>query len=199
MIGIDNSFEFVMVVVAAITGMLLFAAATQGYWLDRNKWWETILLLGLVFIIFRPGFIWDKVEAPYEELPGKEIFKVAEKMKPKEAITFVVSGETIEGKERRYTFALPLAEGKTGKEKINNTGFQLDDMFGPMEVAMVLPGHNKQVEAMKKAGVDSGWVIESVEVKRDRLPKQVVLIPAFLLVFLLGWNQIRRRKKQQLA
>ena len=47
---------------------------------------------------------------------------------------------------------------------------------------------------MKKAGVDSGWVIESVDIKNDRLPKQIVLIPAFLIVFLLGWMQIRRRK-----
>ena len=194
MIGVDNTFDFVMVVVAAITGMLLFAAATQGYWLDRNRWWETILLLGLVFIIFRPGFIWDRVQPPYQELPGKEIFKVADGMKKGDRITFVVSGETIEGKERKYTFALPLAEGKNGKERINNTGFQLDDMFGPVEVAMVIPGHNKQVEAMKKAGVDSGWVIESVDIKNDRLPKQIVLIPAFLIVFLLGWMQIRRRK-----
>jgi TRAP transporter 4TM/12TM fusion protein len=197
MIGVDNTFDFVMVVVAAVTGMLLFAAATQGYWLDRNKWWETILLLGLTFIIFRPGFIWDRVQPPYQELPGKEIFKVADNMKKGERLTFVVSGETIEGKERKYTFALPLAEGKTGKERINNTGFQLDDMFGPMEVSMVIPGHNKQVEAMKKAGVDSGWVIESVDIKNDRLPKQIVLIPAFLIVFFLGWMQIRRRKKAE--
>ncbi len=74
------------------------------------------------------------------------------------------------------------------------TGLQLDDMFGPMEVAMVLPGSNKQVEAIKKAGVDSGWIVESVKLERDRLPKQIVLIPVFIAVFLLGWVQIKRKK-----
>ncbi len=195
MIGIDNAFEFAIVVIAAITGMLLFAAATQGFWFTRNRWWETILLLALTFVIFRPGFIWDRIEPPYENLPGKEIFKVADKMKKGDRLHFVVTGETIEGKVRKYTFALPLAEGKNGKERVNNTGLQLDDMFGPMEVAMVMPGHNKQVEAIKKAGVDSGWVIESVRIDRDRLPKQIVLIPAFLIVFLLGWNQIKRKRE----
>ncbi len=195
MIGIDNAFEFAIVVIAAITGMLLFAAATQGFWFTRNRWWETILLLALTFVIFRPGFIWDRIESPYENLPGKEIFKVADKMKKGDRLHFVVTGETIEGKVRKYTFALPLAEGKNGKERVNNTGLQLDDMFGPMEVAMVMPGHNKQVEAIKKAGVDSGWVIESVRIDRDRLPKQIVLIPAFLIVFLLGWNQIKRKRE----
>lgn len=197
MIGIDNTFEFIIVVSSAIAGMLIFAAATQGYWLTRNKWWETILLLALTFVIFRPGFIWDKVQAPFTNVPGKEIFQVAEKMKAGERIEFVVSGETIEGKERQYTFGLPLAEGETGKEKINETGFQVDDMFGPMEVAMVLPGHNKQVEAMKKAGVDSGWVIESVRVENERLPKQVALIPVIAIIVFMGWNQIRRRKKAE--
>ncbi len=199
MIGIDNTFEFIMVVVTAIAGMLLFAAATQGYWLARNKWWETILLLLFTFLLFRPGFIYDKIQAPYNNIPGKEIFKVADKMKAGDRLEFVVSGETIEGIQRKYTFALPLAEGKDGKARINETGFQLDNMFGPMEVSMMLPGHNKQVEAMKKAGVDSGWVIESVRVPNERLPKQIILIPIFLIIYLLGWNQIKRRKKEELA
>jgi len=197
MIGIDNTFEFIVVVITAIAGMLLFAAATQGYWLAKNKWWETVLLLAFTFLLFRPGFIWDKIEAPYQNLPGKEIFKVADKMKAGDRLEFVVSGETIEGVDRKYTFALPLVEGKTGKERINETGFQLDDLFGPMEVSMMLPGHNKQVEAMQKAGVDSGWVIDSVRVKNERLPKQIVLIPVFIIIFLLGWNQIKRRKKEE--
>jgi len=197
MIGIDNTFEFIMVVVAAITGMLLFAAATQGFWFVKNKWWETILLLALTFVIFRPGYIWDKVQAPYDNLPGSEIFKVADKMKAGDRLQFVVSGETIEGTERRYTFAIPLAEGKTGQERINETGLRLDDLLGPMEVATITP-INKQIEAIKKAGVDSGWIIESVRVATDRLPKQIVLIPAFLLVFLMGWFQIGRRRRQKL-
>ena len=194
MIGVNNNFEFIIVVASAIIGMLLFAAATQGFWFDKNKWWETILLLALTFIIFRPGFIWDKIQPPYSNLPGKEIFKVADKMKKGDLLQFVVSGETIEGKHRKYTFVLPLADGKTGKERVNNTGLQIDNLLGPMEVSMVNPGHNKQVEAIKKAGVDSGWVIESVRVENKRIPKQIVLIPALLLLFLIGWNQIRRRK-----
>lgn len=197
MIGIDHTFDFIVVVISAIIGMLLFAAATQGYWLSRNKWWETILLLALTFVMFRPGFIWDKVQAPYNDLPGKEIFNVADKMKAGDRLQFVVSGETIDGIERDYTFELPLEKGTNGKERINNTGFQLDDMFGPMEVAMMLPGHNKQVEAMKKAGVDSGWLLTSVRVENDRLPKQIVLLPLIVIIVLLGWNQIRRRKKEE--
>ena len=198
MIGIDNTFEFVMVVVSAIIGMLLFAAATQGYWFVKNRWWETILLLALTFVIFRPGYIWDKVQAPYDNLPGSEIFKVADGMKEGDRLQFVVSGETIEEVQRTYTFAIPLARGKTGQERINETGLRLDNMLGPMEVATITP-INKQIEAIKNAGVDSGWIIDSVRVKRDRLPKQIVLIPAFMIMIMMGWMQIKRREKEELA
>ena len=198
MIGIDNTFEFITVVIAAITGMLLFAAATQGFWFIKNKWWETILLLALTFIIFRPGFIWDKVQAPYINKPGSEIFKVANTMKEGDRLQFIVSGETLEGKQRKYTFAIPLAKGKTGQERINETGLKLDNMFGPMEVASITP-LNKQIEAIKKAGVDSGWIIESVRVKSNRLPKQIILIPAFIIVFLLAFRQIKIRKKLNIS
>ena len=75
----------------------------------------------------------------------------------------------------------------------------LDNAFGPMEVAMVFPGATKQVAAMKTAGVDSGWIIESVRVDRDRLPKQVVLIPVFAFLFFMGWVQLRRKKSIEKA
>ncbi|MBL0687655.1 MAG: TRAP transporter permease [Sulfurospirillum sp.] len=195
MIGVNNVFDFVVTVVTAITGMLLFAAATQGFWFTKSRWYETIFLLLLTFLMFRPGYVWDRIEPPFNNLPGKEIFKVADSMKAGDRLEFVVSGETLEGVQRTYTFTLPLAEGETGKERISETGLQLDDMFGPMEVAMVLPGSNKQVEAIKNAGVDSGWIVENVRVKRDRLPKQIVLIPAFMAMFFLGWLQIKRKKR----
>ena len=194
MIGIDNAFEFIVVVISSIIGMLLFAAATQGFWFTKNKWWETILLLGIVFLIFRPGFIYDKIEPPYQYLDGKKIFEVANKKQEGDLIEFVVAGETLEGIEREYTFTLPLAKGENGKERINNTGLQIDDMFGPMEVAMIMPGNNRQVEAIKNAGVDSGWVIKSVRVETDRLPKQIIFIPLAFIITLMAWVQIRRRK-----
>jgi len=196
MIGIENTFDFIVVVITAIVGMMLFAAATQGFWLVRNKWWETLLLLAITFLMFRPGYIWDKVQAPYENRPGSEIFQVAGNMPSGSTLEFTVKGETIEGDIRAFTFGLPLAEGKDGKERLDGTGFMLDNMFGPMEVAMVNPGHNKQVQAMKTAGVDSGWIIESVRVKTDRLPKQIVLVPVFAFLFFMAWMQLKRKKRQ---
>ena len=200
MIGIDNVFSFAIVVVSSIIAILLFAAATQGHWLVKNRWWDTVVLLLVAFMLFRPGYFWDKIDPPFKDMPGTQIFQIADTMEPGETIRFVVEGETLEGIERAYTFLLPLAYGDSGKERVNNTGLQLDDLFGDMEVAMVMPGIsndraiNKQVEAIKVAGVDSGWIITSIQTERKTLPKQIVFIPALLLIGIVGAMQLRRRK-----
>jgi len=200
MIGIDNVFSFLLVVISSIIAILLFAAATQGYWLVKSRWWETLLLLLVAFMLFRPGYFWNKIDPPYENLPGTQIFEIAEAMNPGQSIRFVVEGETLEGVQRSYTFLLPLADGISGMEKINNTGLYLDDLFGDMEVAMVMPGMsnnraiNKQVESIRVAGVDSGWIVTSIQTERDTLPKQIVFIPALILLSLIAMIQFRRKK-----
>ena len=201
MIGIESVISFISVVTSSVIAILLFAAATQGYWLVKNRLWETVLMLIVAFMFFRPGYFWDKVDPPYENISGQELFTVADNMSEGELIRFVVEGETIEGVERSYTFLLPLADGLTGRERVNNTGLQIDDLFGDMEVAMVLPGIsnsraiNKQVESIKVAGVDSGWIVTSVLQESETMPKQIVYIPAILLIGMVGWVQFRRKRE----
>ncbi|MBI3451772.1 MAG: TRAP transporter permease, partial [Rhodospirillales bacterium] len=49
----------ILIFVVATAAMLLFAAATQGYFLVRSRIWETAALLLIAFALFRPGFFWD--------------------------------------------------------------------------------------------------------------------------------------------
>ena len=44
-----------LVFIIAVIAMMLFAAATQGYLLARNRIWETGVLLLVAFSLFRPG------------------------------------------------------------------------------------------------------------------------------------------------
>ena len=67
LIGVDGWLELTLVVCSAIIAMLVFATATQGHWLTKTRWYETIALLLIAFTLFRPGFWWDKVVPP---LPG---------------------------------------------------------------------------------------------------------------------------------
>ena len=56
----------IFVFITATIAMLLFAAATQGWFLARNRFYETIALLLVAFTLFRPGFWMDMVSPPFE-------------------------------------------------------------------------------------------------------------------------------------
>jgi TRAP-type uncharacterized transport system fused permease subunit len=49
----------IFVFVTATMAMLLFAAATQGWFFAKNRIWESALLL-VAFSLFRPGFWMDE-------------------------------------------------------------------------------------------------------------------------------------------
>jgi TRAP transporter 4TM/12TM fusion protein len=69
LIGVDSWAHLVLVVVSATVAMLVFAAATQNYFLVRSRWYETVALLLVAFTLFRPGFWMDMIDAPFD--PGR--------------------------------------------------------------------------------------------------------------------------------
>ena len=61
LIGIDHWYHLLITVVGAVLAMLAFAAATQGFWLVKNRIWETAALLVIALLLFRPGIVWDRI------------------------------------------------------------------------------------------------------------------------------------------
>ncbi|MBJ7019444.1 DUF3394 domain-containing protein, partial [Vibrio cholerae] len=45
LMGIDTWWHLLLTILSSITAMLLFSAATQGWWLTKTKWWEVVMLL----------------------------------------------------------------------------------------------------------------------------------------------------------
>ncbi|MDP6730045.1 MAG: TRAP transporter permease, partial [SAR324 cluster bacterium] len=64
MIGIESWWHLLLTVASAVMAMLMFAAATQGFFFVKSRWWETIALLLISFTLFRPGFWWDMLYPP---------------------------------------------------------------------------------------------------------------------------------------
>ncbi len=59
MIGVTGLLDIVLVVLQGLLAMLLFVSATQGWLLVRNRLWETLVLLVVVFSLFRPDALRD--------------------------------------------------------------------------------------------------------------------------------------------
>src|SRR5690606_4787510 len=59
LIGIGGPLQLAVTVASAVAANLIFVAATQGWFLARNRWYETLALLLIAFSLFRPGFWMD--------------------------------------------------------------------------------------------------------------------------------------------
>ncbi|MCH8885398.1 MAG: DUF3394 domain-containing protein, partial [SAR324 cluster bacterium] len=64
LIGITSWWHLVLTVTSATLAMLVFAAATMGYFFARSRLYETAILLVVAFVLFRPGFVWDNFYPP---------------------------------------------------------------------------------------------------------------------------------------
>ncbi len=191
LMGIGSWFELLVTIASAVTAMLIFAAATQGYWLVRSRWWETAALLLIAFTLFRPGFWWDKVYPPMESVAATQIEEVAGKLPDGLALRMVAEGETLDGDKVRKTVLLSLQPGTGGKERLAQAGLEMRTENGRMFVDNLVFG-----SAAEKAGLDFDWEIHSVEKNVDRLPKQLMFIPTLLLLAGVGAMQLGRRRKQ---
>ncbi|KOO17029.1 C4-dicarboxylate ABC transporter [Vibrio xuii] len=195
LMGIDSIWHLLLTIFSSVIAMLIFSAATQGWWFTKNKWWETIALLVLTFTFFRPGFWWDEIYPAKIMHPGTEIAQITEKMKVGEEIELLVAGENLEGDYISKTVRLPFEDrATTAEERITSMGLMLNDTNGRMLVDMVEFGSPAEA-----AGVDFDWEIRSVVVDADRPMKEWVFVPALLLLIGLAMNQRRRARKEQLS
>ncbi|PJC85811.1 C4-dicarboxylate ABC transporter [Vibrio sp. HA2012] len=195
LMGIDTWWHLALTVSSAIIAMLLFSAATQGWWFTRNKWWETLLLLLLTFSFFRPGFWWDMIYPAQELRPGVEIAHIAEKLDVGQSLELRVAGENLEGEHIEKTVRLPFDDqAETAQARIDSTGLMLNDVDGRMIVDMVEFGSPAET-----SGIDFDWEIKWVVVEADRPMKEWVFVPALLLLIVLGFNQKRRARKENMS
>ena len=189
MIGLDHPVDVVVVIIVSTIAMLVFAAATQGYFFARSKLWESAALLLIAFTLFRPGFWLDMIEPPYENLPATTIVEDAERMPPDSSILLDVEGISIEGDEVSKSVMLPLGPAGAGEDRLYNAGIGIRNEDGRIYIDdLVFAG------PAEKAGLDFDFEITAVKVEADRPPKEVFFIPAFLL--LAGIIVLQRRRKR---
>lgn len=194
MIGIDGPLDFTLVVVSAIIAMLLFAAATQGYWLTSSKLWESVALLLVAFTLFRPGFWWDMVYPPYDVKPASQISEAAAATPENGELRMRVAGETIDGKYRETTVQLPLGEAnEDGILRLETAGLTVRDEENKVLIDNLMFGSPAE-ELQREFGVDFDWEITQVESVAARPPKELMYIPALVLLGFVGMLQIRRRR-----
>lgn len=188
MIGIDGVIELIVVVAGAVIAMLLFAAATQGYWLVRSRWWESIAILLVAFTLFRPGFWWDEIYPSTNIVEVEQILALAEQAPENGALRMRVAGENLDGRFIEKTVDLPMRQAGDGAARLAQAGLEVRVEDGKVMTDNVVFGSDAQA-----VGLDFDWEIVNLQVEADRPPKQLMFIPAFLLLGMIAWLQNRRK------
>jgi hypothetical protein len=195
LINIGSWWELLLVITSAVIAMLVFAAATQGFWLVKSKLWGTLSLLLITFILFRPGFFWDEIYSPIVPISRTKIIEFAAEAPDDGQLRFKVEGISFEGNPVQKSIVLPLGERRSnGAERLEYAGFTIRTEDEKVLIDTINFGGPAE-----KAGIDFDWEITTIEQLADRPAKQLMFIPALLLLFFIGYLQVRRRNHAALA
>jgi TRAP transporter 4TM/12TM fusion protein len=183
LIGVRSWSSLVLTVVTAISAMLVFAAATQGWFVRRNRWWESVLLLLVTFTLLRPDFWvnlgWEK----YQVQPAVQLQEMARTAPPDTSLRLRIEGTTLEGKDLKKTVLLPLGNEGDASARIKKAGITVS---GTTVLAVGLKS------PAEKAGFEQGFKITGIETLADRPAKEWLYLPAFLLVAaIFGLQRLR--------
>jgi hypothetical protein len=188
LIGIDSILDLILTVASAIVAILVFSAGTQGYWLVKSRLWESLVLVLIAFSLFRPGFWWDMVYEPKTQVAPTALIQEVEALNQGDFIQLQVEGVTIEGDEVSKTVSLQLTQTDgDGMARLQSFGLNLTQDGEIWTVDYVDFG-----SAAEKASIDFGWQIMGIEKESDRPPKELVFIPALLVLLVIRKLQQQR-------
>jgi TRAP-type uncharacterized transport system fused permease subunit len=186
---IDVTFlQGILIFVVATIAMLIFAAATQGYMIIRSRWYESAALLLIAFTLFRPGFWMDMIHDPYQSMPPAQFVEALGAADEDSTLRLQIAGRDAYGDRMTTYMTLPVPDGDTGQERLDNLGMALLIEGDTAIVDMV--DYGSQASDL---GFDFDQEIIEVLAPVDRWTKELMWIPAFLVFGLVIMLQRRRR------
>ncbi|MEM0945225.1 MAG: DUF3394 domain-containing protein, partial [Pseudomonadota bacterium] len=167
---------------------------TMGWFLTRNKPWESLMLIAAAFILFRPGYFLDQIAPEFETRPAAQIFQMAEAAEDGGSLRVRLTGEDLMGDPIDAKYLLPLGpKGATGEERLfDNAGIEFREEGEELFVDNLnFGGPSEQL------GIDFDWQVVELDVAADRMPKEVFYLPAFLLIGFVYFLQSRRAPQRR--
>jgi len=188
----------ILIFIKATLAMLVFAGATQGYFIARCRLWEMAALLLVTFTLLRPGFWLDQVQPPYDQIAPASVVERAETRPAGWEMRLTVEGPDFNqpDKLRQLTFMLPLGDAAPGEERLERAGLTVMVEGDQAVLEEPLPG-SPFAELFRDFDFygDQPVRILKIESPAERMPKEVFYIPALLLLAGVVALQWRRKDK----
>jgi TRAP transporter 4TM/12TM fusion protein len=189
MIGVDGIGHFLWVAFVGLAAMLTFAAATQGWFITRSRWWESMLLLLIAFSLFRPDFWLERFFPAYAPHPATELEQHIAGATPGDILRLKLKSQ-LEGGEIDVKTLILTVPDTTPETRLTELGFTTEPDNHSLKVTEI-----GFMSAAENAGVtieEQHWIV-GFELPTTQPAKEWFLLPPILLAILLGLIQQQRK------
>tara|TARA_B100000945_G_scaffold205681_1_gene165405 strand:+ start:41 stop:1207 length:1167 start_codon:yes stop_codon:yes gene_type:complete len=184
LIGVENIWHALLVIVTSLIGILVFTAATQAWFINRLRWYEIIIFFIISISFLSPEFILNKFYPKYNYLDLNKIQNL--KLEPDKETRIKVTRVSEYG-ERYKLFVI---------EK--NT---FENQFNLKEYGMTLIEEDNKIKVdtlkwngqAKKSGLEMGDYISEFKTENLNRPDKKIVYPiALFLLLIFGYLNKRR-------
>ncbi|MCO5156386.1 MAG: TRAP transporter permease [Aquamicrobium sp.] len=182
----------------ATVAMLIFAAATQGFFMARNRIWETVALLLVTFLLLRPGFFLDLVQPPYDAIEPQRIHETVEAQPDDAEVRVHIAGPSFNDPDRTLDRIMAFDLGPAGEsgqarfEAATGLAMRIEGDKAILDEPLDMNSLAGRTLSDMDFYADEPVTVTALEVAAERMPREVFYIPAILLLGLVIWSQRRR-------
>jgi len=186
LIGIENIWHGLLVIITSLIGILVFTSASQAWFINRLKWYEIIIFLLISISLLAPEFILNKFYPKYNYMDVNKIHLM--KLDFNKEARFKVTRPSNYG-ERYKLFVI--------KKNTFETEYSLEQYGISLirEDARVIVDTLKWNGEAKKNGFETGDYISEFKLENANRPNKGIIYPiAILLLIIFGYLNYRRKE-----
>ena len=187
LIGIQNIWHALLVIITSLIGILVFTAATQAWFINKMRWYEIVVFLLISLSFLSPDFVLDKFypKFEYSSLQINNLEMVT--LKPDHDVHIKVTRNTDYGE--RYKLFVIKKDSFDKNYSLKDYGISLVDQEGKTIIDTL-----DWKGFAKKGGMEMGDIITEFKIENLERPNKSIVYP-FALILLLGFGFMNYRRK----
>ena len=188
----------VIIFIVAATAMMLFGAATQGFWIVKSRWWETATLLLIAFTLVRPGYWIDQIQEPWSSLAISEA--TLDQANLDGQVRLTIEGPDFDNPDQLTQLVLLIQADSTITlaSALDQAGVLARAEQASIVLDEPFPG-TENFQTMQRFDFYGDTPVEIADIAMEqthRLTKEWMYLPALFLLVIVGWSQRTRRSKE---